>query len=647
MHHPAHRFSTGIWIRPYPLLALALMAAVCLAVPAALAQDPPSDERPLFRSMDRLEGGNDALVTLIASQQIDDTGQRHLTYNGTFPGPEIHVSPGANLGIRLYNALEKLTVADLQAFSPPVVGNQDSDKVKEFLASQSAVTNLHTHGFHVSPAGRADNVLLKIDQRRNNTYTYALPPDHAPGTHWYHAHLHGATALQVQGGMAGALIVDAPPGQGLNPPGFPVQERVLVMQFGDGGGLDPDSGNAAGAGGGAPRLSADGQELIGLPTLRINGLERPRAQVQQDVAVQRLRIINAGSRRSDYKSLWIEGYPMYLAAFDGVNLTSLPTNAGGQFIAYDQANPLVLAPGNRADVYFLPTEEGSFSLMMEGEIGLRDDPAVLSRQADAAKMAVARQKFVRELMTFEVSGPDLSPQSAAGAIPLEKFLKELNAHLIKLQQTTPYSTGYLRPFTQRTAIRRQMTFDIENSGTQQRSFLINDRSYNEIVNGVMRGQKDYLGKVAGDGGRGPQGQTPWPLRSGTEELWKITNVSTVRHPFHVHVSPFWVLDIEEDDGTGAIVSVRKTNPNDPRLDRWQDVIDLPPNGGSVTVQHRVSKFTGVYVIHCHILQHEDRGMMINVMTIPNQNTQPQAAFDDFMKKNAKINKEINGHAMAH
>jgi FtsP/CotA-like multicopper oxidase with cupredoxin domain len=167
----------------------------------------------------------------------------------------------------------------------------------------------------------------------------------------------------------------------------------------------------------------------------------------------------------------------------------------------------------------------------------------------------------------------------------------------------------------------------------------------------MGGHTDYLGKVKGDGGRGPNGETPWPLRVGTEEEWTIVNRSTQPHPFHIHVSPFWVVDIVETEGDMEIkkncqqeaakkkYSVRERNPLDPRLDRWQDTLVLPPCG-SVTVRHRVSDFTGLYVIHCHILQHEDRGMMINVLTVPNKETDPQWFFEQEMKNNQKINDEI-------
>ena len=58
-------------------------------------------------------------------------------------------------------------------------------------------TNLHTHGLHVSPAGNSDNVLLDIAPGETFEYEIKIPPDHVPGTYWYHAHMHGSTATQV------------------------------------------------------------------------------------------------------------------------------------------------------------------------------------------------------------------------------------------------------------------------------------------------------------------------------------------------------------------------------------------------------------------------------------------------------------------
>ena len=68
-------------------------------------------------------------------------------------------------------------------------------------------TNMHTHGLHVSPF--EDNVEDKvIDPGTSLEYTYTLPFDHYPGIHWYHAHHHGSTALHVEMGIFGAILIE-------------------------------------------------------------------------------------------------------------------------------------------------------------------------------------------------------------------------------------------------------------------------------------------------------------------------------------------------------------------------------------------------------------------------------------------------------
>ena len=652
----------------------------------------------LFREAESVVMDANSVYYLTADQVVTcppdgGTCTYQLRYNHDFPGEQMEVLPGGTLNIELINRLTGIPVDQLADLSPKVIGSNDDDATKEMIAATSSVTNLHTHGLHVSPAERSDNVMLKITTGKQNSYEVDLPDEHAPGTHWYHAHLHGSTALQVQGGMAGALIVEPKPGESLNPPGFQVQERVMVLQFGAGWEFNEEPQQESQVAEGLVTMSssdptpdqaleraktlealvdvesldellalaneispegfrrlADAMEdlQLELPPILVNGQENPVLRLQQDVAVQRFRVVNAGSRFGDYKNLWIAdpnnpevSLPMYVAAIDGVNLTSLPKDKHGNYIAYTKDNPLNLAPGNRADIYFLPEEAGKFALMMEGQIGVRDTEEVLAMaEPGAVKEEPRILKFKRELLTLEVGGPDVgqvAAKAAGRAVGTAPFLDALDERLKELQRTIDaYRDGYLKPFNDGDDyIKRDIVFDVQQGPA--RPFLINGRSYNAPTDeGHMAGLDDYLGKKEGDGGLGPDNQTPWPLRSGTEEEWTISNESAKVHPFHIHVSPFWVVDIEENGE-----SVQKTNPYDPRLNRWQDTITLPAKG-SVTVRHRVSEYTGLYVIHCHILQHEDRGMMINVLTVPHDDQDPEAFFEATKRRNDEINKEING-----
>jgi suppressor of ftsI len=86
----------------------------------------------------------------------------------------------------------------------------------------------------------------------------------------------------------------------------------------------------------------------------------------------------------------------------------------------------------------------------------------------------------------------------------------------------------------------------------------------------------------------------WTSTLGTVEEWFIRNDTEQDHPFHVHVNPF---------------QITKINGSPVAFDGYQDVAIIP-RFGSLTVRTRFTDFTGGPVLmHCHILDHEDMGMM--------------------------------------
>ena len=82
----------------------------------------------------------------------------------------------------------------------------------------------------------------------------------------------------------------------------------------------------------------------------------------------------------------------------------------------------------------------------------------------------------------------------------------------------------------------------------------------------------------------------------TAERWVIKNISGEQHPFHIHINDFQVIKVN-----GERVPLRG----------GQDVIELPEHG-SVVMLTEFRRFTGKYVFHCHIVAHEDNGMMATV-----------------------------------
>ena len=94
------------------------------------------------------------------------------------------------------------------------------------------------------------------------------------------------------------------------------------------------------------------------------------------------------------------------------------------------------------------------------------------------------------------------------------------------------------------------------------------------------------------------------MELGTAEEWTVHEETEFTHPFHIHVNPFFVTHIN-----GVEL------PSDDPRRRWQDTIALPP-GNAVKFRTRFADFAGKFVIHCHILGHEDAGMMQAVRVDP-------------------------------
>ena len=96
-----------------------------------------------------------------------------------------------------------------------------------------------------------------------------------------------------------------------------------------------------------------------------------------------------------------------------------------------------------------------------------------------------------------------------------------------------------------------------------------------------------------DGREFDPGRVDQDVALGSVEEWTITNDSTMDHPFHLHVWPMQVVEARELRVEAA---------------RWQDVVNVPARG-RVGVRVPFERFSGRTVYHCHVLDHEDRGMM--------------------------------------
>jgi len=108
----------------------------------------------------------------------------------SFPAPTLKLKQGDVLDLTLHNTMQ--------------------EGAGTYTDGVTFVTNLHQHGLGGSPLGIADNVLRPMAPR--DTYDIKVPidPNSPSGVFWYHPHMHGQTAGQVMGGLAGLLQVGDP-----------------------------------------------------------------------------------------------------------------------------------------------------------------------------------------------------------------------------------------------------------------------------------------------------------------------------------------------------------------------------------------------------------------------------------------------------
>jgi len=187
---------------------------------------------------------------------------RMLTYNGTVPGPTLHVRPGDTLRVRLINDLDQ-------------------------------PTNLHTHGLVVSAEGNSDNPFVEVGPGESFDYEITLPDDHPHGAFWYHPHHHGFVADQVFAGLYGAIVVDADDWSAGAPRVVVVSDVTLA--------------------GGAVASVSDGERLHGRVGEQVltNGLAAPLLSIAPG-ATGRLLIVNACVSRY----LDLGGVPMGVRGID-------------------------------------------------------------------------------------------------------------------------------------------------------------------------------------------------------------------------------------------------------------------------------------------------------------------------------------------
>jgi FtsP/CotA-like multicopper oxidase with cupredoxin domain len=615
------------------------------------------------------------------------------------------VSPGTRIKVALYNHLDKQDYST--AHHCDDAGPKYKPEYPECFHGPN-VTNLHYHGSHVSPQPPQDYVLLNLwpfgstnvpvsDKTptpkvgKYQTDINPLPWNQPPGTHWYHPHKHGSTALQVLNGMSGALIITGPFDDWLDKlyKGQLV-DRLLVIQQVQ-----------------AELEYFDKGIQDNPPQVLVNGLATPKISMRPG-EIQRFRFIGATVRAAAALEIGFDSRikGVRQIAQDGVqfawqNYDRQPyRDSEGSYSNFD------LPPGTRSD-FLIKAPDVVGTYVIEHSVFVEDVAEKLrqlqrtlqtveDRVPDMAppifRLEGGRSVSVNKppvdatngnplLFTIEVAG---SPKSMD--FPVTQATDRACAGPRPPEHCWPKTPSYLEDLAQPRTATRKVDFSMmgDSDTGEPPSFFINKTQYQDGCAGAAM------------------------ARSTTED-WLVSNLkytpggddALLPHPFHIHVNPFQVVrnadrtfeppyvwqdtialpvvnlvsdvGVPEDqqpisseadaktkcpavcDGeshatwtgqwtaktcacqtvtsrpAGPIWSNRDAQEKCPRAcaadnstwnGQWRTTIqnvlsecDCVTKSDSVLLRQHFEDYTGGYVIHCHFLGHEDRGMMWNVETV--------------------------------
>ncbi len=500
-------------------------------------------------------------------------------WDWAFPGPTFRIQPGDQVKIKLYNRLPIQENLDCNPVNYPESATAQPIPTPVFPDCFHAnnVTNLHFHGFHVDQGERCDgkfgdDVYLALypkgqehvhDQAGIHNrigeadFEFDVPKDAQPrGSYWYHPHNHGSTDLQVTNGLAGMFIVEDTLNDlfGETKP----TEYVLVIQ---------DIAESV-------NFVNDGNR----PTSLINGQVTPNIPMKAG-EVQRWRLLNATGKGSNVYNINFDGPEdekpeIYLISADGIFLDTEQ---------WDEEKPVTsiyMAPGNRVDFLVKARKEGNFSLNAN---------SVQTKKPGNGNGGGKNQ-----------ATPTAAPADTPATVPLiSTTVSGVQTPAMELPDKLPERIHDLRPIADSEIVKYDTVLFsvVDGKGPGQAPvFQIDEMSFDP----------NYIGhKMVVD----------------TAEEWTITNTTSVAHPFHIHLNPFFIKEFDDPN---------KGLPDPGR--RWQDTIIIPPalldangnvvleNGkakqpGQVVIRHRFPGIVDKFVIHCHILGHEDRGMMQAVAVV--------------------------------
>ena len=407
-------------------------------------------------------------------------------------------------------------------------------------------TTTHWHGAHVPQS--ADGGPHQIIEP-GTTWSPTFEVLDKSATMWYHPHAMGLTYKHVQMGLSGMIYVEDPIGED---PLLSQIHNILPTEYKvtDFPLIFQTKKFTRNSTSNEIEIQAEQGFKDGYSYM-VNGIIDPYLDVPSNMI--RLRVLNGDGKFSFNFTLEYENgdpFPYQLIA----------TDAGYMDRSY-QKNELLMAPGERTEwLVDLRGLEGETLYISNKVSGIPD--GIIGNSSTTQGYAVDRQ------LLKLVVGP-----STGGFSPIIAF--PISLHPLETPALSKVSRTRLKTF-------RKDMFMVD--GMMQNLYNIDSTLMNMmVVNDVVK--------------------------LDSTEIWTIDNTSDIGHPWHIHDIHFWVTEII--DGNGVAL-----NPDD-----YPEIFKGPKDNVLVQPGWKLSYITtfsdygteykpsNSYMFHCHILPHEDRGMM--------------------------------------
>jgi len=476
---------------------------------------------------------------------------RSRTYNGSIPGPVMVTHPGHKLQINVVNQLPP----NPPEMCPP--GLNPGNNPHGFNT-----TNLHVHGLQVvphlfKPLGTTDSnaPMIMIEPGEQFLYEFAIPANHPSGLHWYHPHNHGSTNVQVASGMAGAILV-----------------KGLIDEV--------------------PEIAAARDELMLIQLVKLNP-DLTEANLWTWEPKPYAPSTHPPSNQGGFSfNTQLEFITVNGRAIQKLDFTQSPRGVWTQLppptYNMQPGEVLRLRILNGVDEFLLPITLPGFEMYIIGQDGINllapelvgGDVLTALRMAPANRAEVLirapMQPTTGSLISLAMTeGFAMDPQ-----FTLANFVVSGTPNPMEIPSSLPIPAREYPAINQNEIVQRRTivfneTFDSSNQF--KIGYTLNGQTYDEFI------------------------VQPGPAVVGTAEEWVLVNATDEGHPFHIHTNSFEVIGL----------------PFDANYRRLHDTIWIPPAMNNVpstiTIRMRFQTFQGKEVYHCHILPHEDQGMMSNFL----------------------------------